>query len=136
MIEGPAGTVSRAYFHYPRIALILSQIYAGLTFKISIHFPANYPYVPPSIKFDTPCFHPNVDIGGGAICLDILQVRTNRFHSTTTLTGSRTSGQLSTVYKLSCYRYSLFSEVRTNPHAGLSRLKSSIRTEQRLAAEF
>jgi ubiquitin-conjugating enzyme E2 C len=51
------------------------QIYAGLTFKISISFPANYPYVAPTIKFDTPCYHPNVDITGGAICLDILQVR-------------------------------------------------------------
>lgn len=50
------------------------QIYAGLTFRISISFPANYPYVAPAIKFDTPCFHPNVDINSGAICLDILQV--------------------------------------------------------------
>ena len=44
-------------------------------FKISIVFPANYPYSPPTIKFETPCFHPNVDLVGGAICLDILQVR-------------------------------------------------------------
>lgn len=50
------------------------QIYSDLTFKISINFPANYPYVAPTIKFDTPCYHPNVDITGGAICLDILQV--------------------------------------------------------------
>ncbi|KAJ7286009.1 ubiquitin-conjugating enzyme/RWD-like protein [Mycena rebaudengoi] len=57
-IEGPAET-----------------IYAGLTFRISISFPPNYPYVAPAIKFDTPCFHPNVDISSGAICLDILQVR-------------------------------------------------------------
>jgi len=52
------------------------KIYAGLSFKISISFPPNYPYVAPTIKFDTPCYHPNVDINGGAICLDILQVRT------------------------------------------------------------
>lgn len=52
------------------------QIYTGLTFKISIDFPPNYPYVAPTIKFETPCYHPNVDIAGGAICLDILQVRT------------------------------------------------------------
>ncbi|KAF7359409.1 Ubiquitin-conjugating enzyme E2 [Mycena sanguinolenta] len=49
-------------------------IYAGLSFRISISFPANYPYVAPTIKFETPCFHPNVDITSGAICLDILQV--------------------------------------------------------------
>lgn len=58
--------------------MLCFQIYAGLTFKISISFPANYPYVAPSIKFDTPCYHPNVDITGGAICLDILQVRAPR----------------------------------------------------------
>lgn len=50
------------------------QYYAGMSFKISIHFPPNYPYVPPVIKFESPCFHPNVDIASGAICLDILQV--------------------------------------------------------------
>ena len=53
---------------------VLSKVYAGLTYKISISFPSNYPYVAPTIKFDTPCYHPNVDITGGAICLDILQV--------------------------------------------------------------
>jgi ubiquitin-protein ligase len=51
------------------------QYYAGMSFKISIHFPPNYPYVPPVIKYESPCFHPNVDIASGAICLDILQVR-------------------------------------------------------------
>ena len=29
---------------------------------------------PPTIKFESPCFHPNVDINSGGICLDILQV--------------------------------------------------------------
>lgn len=55
------------------LALAL-QVYAGLTFRISISFPSNYPYVAPTLKFETPCYHPNVDINGGAICLDILQV--------------------------------------------------------------
>jgi ubiquitin-protein ligase len=45
-----------------------------MSFKIAINFPPNYPYVPPVIKFESPCFHPNVDIASGAICLDILQV--------------------------------------------------------------
>ena len=45
-----------------------------MRFKISISFPSNYPYAAPTIKFDTPCYHPNVDLTGGAICLDILQV--------------------------------------------------------------
>ncbi|KJA27298.1 hypothetical protein HYPSUDRAFT_131405 [Hypholoma sublateritium FD-334 SS-4] len=60
-------------------------IYAGLTFKISISFPANYPYVAPSIKFDTPCYHPNVDITGGAICLDILQDKWSAVYSVQTI---------------------------------------------------
>ncbi|TFY65461.1 hypothetical protein EVG20_g5573 [Dentipellis fragilis] len=67
-IEGPAGTY-----------------YAGLTFKISINFPPNYPYVPPAIKFDSPCFHPNVDIASGAICLDILQDKWSAVYSVQTI---------------------------------------------------
>ncbi|KIM87641.1 hypothetical protein PILCRDRAFT_815217 [Piloderma croceum F 1598] len=67
-IEGPAGT-----------------IYAGLTFRISISFPANYPYVAPTLKFDSPCFHPNVDISGGAICLDILQDKWSAVYSVHTI---------------------------------------------------
>jgi len=67
-IEGPAGTY-----------------YAGLGFKISITFPPNYPYVPPLIKFDSPCFHPNVDIASGAICLDILQDKWSAVYSVQTI---------------------------------------------------
>ncbi|KAF9532421.1 ubiquitin-conjugating enzyme/RWD-like protein [Crepidotus variabilis] len=67
-IEGPAET-----------------IYAGLTFKISISFPSNYPYVAPTIKFDTPCYHPNVDITSGAICLDILQDKWSAVYSVQTI---------------------------------------------------
>ena len=65
-----------AMFRARQGALLTSspQIYAGLRFKISISFPSNYPYAAPTIKFDTPCYHPNVDLTGGAICLDILQV--------------------------------------------------------------
>ncbi|KAJ3572810.1 hypothetical protein NP233_g2831 [Leucocoprinus birnbaumii] len=67
-IEGPAET-----------------IYAGLTFKISISFPSNYPYVAPTIKFETPCFHPNFDINSGAICLDILQDKWSAVYSVQTI---------------------------------------------------
>jgi ubiquitin-conjugating enzyme E2 C len=48
-------------------------VYEGMAFKITMKFPSNYPYSPPSIKFDTKCFHPNVDQYGN-ICLDILKV--------------------------------------------------------------
>lgn len=61
------------------------QIYAGLTYKISINFPANYPYAAPTIKFDSPCYHPNVDINSGAICLDILQDKWSAVYSVQTI---------------------------------------------------
>lgn len=78
-IEGPAGTVRRHF----RLLFVTwlseclplgEQVYAGLKFKISISFPPNYPMAPPAMKFESPCFHPNVDINAGGICLDILQV--------------------------------------------------------------
>ncbi|AES62194.1 putative aminoacyltransferase, E1 ubiquitin-activating enzyme [Medicago truncatula] len=46
--------------------------YEGLSYKLSLHFPPNYPFKPPQVKFETTCFHPNVDQFGN-ICLDILQ---------------------------------------------------------------
>ncbi|KAF9642738.1 hypothetical protein BDM02DRAFT_3124201 [Thelephora ganbajun] len=62
-----------------------ATIYAGLRFKISISFPPNYPYAAPTIKFDTPCYHPNVDLTGGAICLDILQDKWSAVYSVQTI---------------------------------------------------
>lgn len=47
--------------------------YEGLSYKLSLHFPMEYPFKPPLVKFETMCFHPNVDQYGN-ICLDILQV--------------------------------------------------------------
>ena len=39
-IEGAAGTV-----------------YEGLTYKLSLAFPNDYPFKSPTVKFETPCFH-------------------------------------------------------------------------------
>ncbi|XP_076353726.1 ubiquitin-conjugating enzyme E2 C-like [Tachypleus tridentatus] len=47
-------------------------VYEGLMYKLVLEFPSSYPYTAPTIKFDTPCFHPNVDTQGN-ICLDILK---------------------------------------------------------------
>jgi ubiquitin-conjugating enzyme E2 C len=47
-------------------------IYKGLSYKLSLRFPVDYPFKP-QVKFETACFHPNVDQYGN-IFLDILQV--------------------------------------------------------------
>ncbi len=47
-------------------------MYEGLQFKLSLAFSAEYPFKAPTVRFVTPCFHPNVDTAGN-ICLDILK---------------------------------------------------------------
>lgn len=46
--------------------------YENLSFRLLLNFTSEYPFKPPVVKFDTPCFHPNVDTHGN-ICLDILK---------------------------------------------------------------
>ncbi|PWZ30724.1 Ubiquitin-conjugating enzyme E2 19 [Zea mays] len=46
--------------------------YEGTSYRLALAFTTEYPYKPPKVRFDTPCFHPNVDVHGN-ICLDILQ---------------------------------------------------------------
>eukprot|EP00746_Dinoflagellata_sp_MGD_P000198 gnl/MRDRNA2_/MRDRNA2_100361_c0_seq1.p1 gnl/MRDRNA2_/MRDRNA2_100361_c0~~gnl/MRDRNA2_/MRDRNA2_100361_c0_seq1.p1 ORF type:complete len:191 (-),score=37.48 gnl/MRDRNA2_/MRDRNA2_100361_c0_seq1:626-1198(-) len=46
--------------------------YEGGLFVIDIQIPSNYPYSPPSMKFDTKIWHPSIDSKTGAICLDVL----------------------------------------------------------------
>lgn len=49
------------------------SVYEGGEFVVDIQIPANYPFVPPKIRFDSKVWHPNVSSQNGAICLDILK---------------------------------------------------------------
>ena len=43
-------------------------VYSEGKFTIDIQIPANYPYHPPTMKFDTKIWHPNMSSQTGAIC--------------------------------------------------------------------
>ncbi|KAK9382211.1 ubiquitin-conjugating enzyme/RWD-like protein [Kockiozyma suomiensis] len=58
--------------------------YEGLTYKIAMTFPANYPYRAPVIRFVSPMWHPNVDMSGN-ICLDILKDKWSAIYNVQTI---------------------------------------------------
>ena len=53
-IDGPEGT-----------------IWEGGHFRLAVCFPPEYPFKPPTVRFITQMFHPNISPTGG-ICLDLL----------------------------------------------------------------
>jgi ubiquitin-conjugating enzyme E2 D/E len=59
LIEGPKGSP-----------------FEGGTFVLNIVIPHDYPFKPPSVSFETPVYHCNVN-DSGRICLDILQEKWN-----------------------------------------------------------
>jgi ubiquitin-conjugating enzyme E2 C len=59
-------------------------VYEGLVFKLSIKFPADYPFSAPTIIFTTPIYHPNIDKVGN-ICLDILKENWSASYSVSTI---------------------------------------------------
>ncbi|KAJ2550843.1 Ubiquitin-conjugating enzyme E2 C [Coemansia sp. RSA 1933] len=58
--------------------------YEGLKYKLCLRFPADYPFTAPTITFETPCWHPNVDDHGN-ICLDILKEKWSAVYNVQTI---------------------------------------------------
>jgi len=51
----------------------IGTVYEGLEYRLILEFPNGYPIVAPRVKFETFCFHPNVDENGN-ICLGKLNL--------------------------------------------------------------
>lgn len=49
--------------------------FEGGEYKMLLRVPSDYPMLPPSAKFITKVFHPNVHFNTGDVCLDILKSR-------------------------------------------------------------
>ncbi|XP_064024126.1 ubiquitin-conjugating enzyme E2 C isoform X2 [Pogoniulus pusillus] len=58
--------------------------YEELRYKLSLEFPSGYPYTAPTVRFLTPCYHPNVDTQGN-ICLDILKDKWSALYDVRTI---------------------------------------------------
>ena len=61
-----------------------STVYENLAYKVSLSFPADYPYTAPTVRFETPIFHPNVDQHGN-ICLDILKEKWSAIYNVSSI---------------------------------------------------
>lgn len=46
--------------------------YAGGRWRVAISLPKDYPFASPSVGFVDKIYHPNVDLGAGAVCLNAL----------------------------------------------------------------
>uniref|UniRef100_A0A8B9MNA8 Ubiquitin conjugating enzyme E2 C n=1 Tax=Accipiter nisus TaxID=211598 RepID=A0A8B9MNA8_9AVES len=64
--------------------LMALMAYEELRYKLSLEFPSGYPYTAPTVRFLTPCYHPNVDTQGN-ICLDILKDKWSALYDVRTI---------------------------------------------------
>ncbi|XP_041500346.1 ubiquitin-conjugating enzyme E2 C-like isoform X3 [Microtus oregoni] len=63
---------------------LMMSVYEDLRYKLSLEFPSGYPYNAPTVKFLTPCYHPNVDTQGNT-CLDILKDKWSALYDVRTI---------------------------------------------------
>ena len=67
-----AGPVGDNLYHWTGTIMGPSDSpYSGGVFWLDIHFPSQYPFKPPKVRFNTKIYHPNIN-SNGSICLDIL----------------------------------------------------------------
>ncbi|XP_027958634.1 ubiquitin-conjugating enzyme E2 C-like isoform X3 [Eumetopias jubatus] len=63
---------------------LMMSVYGDLRYKLSLEFPSGYPYNAPTVKFLTPCYHPNMDTQGN-ICLDMLKDKWSALYDVRTI---------------------------------------------------
>ena len=74
-VEGVIAKIQGDNMRYFSIAITgpKGSPYDGGLFRLELYLPAEYPVKPPRVRFLTRIYHPNIDLAGGRICLDILQ---------------------------------------------------------------
>lgn len=72
MFAGPKSVENRPLEWVARLPGPADTPYAHGTFRLALEFPENYPMKPPSVKFVSTIYHPNVSSSDGKICLNVL----------------------------------------------------------------